>query len=258
MALKMTNCLLEHARKQKIPCSDREDIDTCTSQLRGDSWTSYSNFYTHIDNLCYYYRSLIWEEKTEKLVTGLSQSAESTRAMLDQNLESTREILKSQSALKEDLQKSVELQEMLREGLHQNSRLFETMTANMSTSLGHFHNELMTHYKSIYTIFKGVDTALTHISNMQSFILNEVVYSYGSIIFFSVALAVGFILCSIEIFEGAKFPVLVIIVANAGIEFIIKTIGLTLFSTVKIRLVCFMLIAFMLYFSYNQSENAKK
>lgn len=61
MALKLTNCLLEKARKQVVHCSPREDIEDCTSLLSGDSWTSFTNFFTHIDNLCYYYRSLVWE-----------------------------------------------------------------------------------------------------------------------------------------------------------------------------------------------------
>jgi uncharacterized protein YoxC len=171
MALKLTNCLLESAKKQTIECSEREDLDECTSQLRGDSWTSYTNFYTHIDNLCYYYHSLIWEEKTEQLINGLSETAHNTTHMLNENLHSTREILTSQKFLKEDLQKSVELQKLLHDGLHQNSEIFSSMSANMTTSLSRIHTEIITHYSSIYSIFKAVDTTLTHVSNMQSFLM---------------------------------------------------------------------------------------
>jgi len=135
------------------------------------------------------------------LVAGLSETAESTRSMLSENLESTREILQSQRTLKEDLERSVELQNMLREGLHHNSELFSSMASNMSTSLGRFHNEIMTHYNSIYNIFKGVDTALTHISNMQSFILEEVVYGYGSAVYFIFAIVAVLLLGTMQAFQ---------------------------------------------------------
>ena len=90
---------------------------------------------------------------------------------------------------------------MLREGLHHNSELFSSMASNMSTSLSQVQSDIMTHYSSIHTVFKGIDTALTHISNMQSFILEEVVYGYGSTIYFVVLAGGVLLLGSLDSFE---------------------------------------------------------
>jgi aromatic ring hydroxylase len=103
VALKLTNCLLKNAKKQIVKCSERKHLDDYTSQLRGDPLTSHTNFHTHIDNLCYYYRSLIWEGKTEQLITNLSETTADTKHMLIENLQSTKEILTSQKSLRSRL-----------------------------------------------------------------------------------------------------------------------------------------------------------
>jgi hypothetical protein len=66
------------------------NIDQCTQHLlsqddKGDYWNSYTLFYTHIDNLCFYYKSegkfnfimcLGWQQNTEDLIDSLYKASE--------------------------------------------------------------------------------------------------------------------------------------------------------------------------------------
>lgn len=179
--------------------------------------------------------------------------------MLNENLESTREILTSQRSLKEDLQQSVELQKLLREGLQKNSQLFASMATNMSNHLSTVQNEIMTHYGSINAIFKGVDTALTHISNMQSFIMQEVVHQYGSVTYYLCLAGVVLLLGTTEMFEDAKVRALFAVLVCFLLERLIKVIGLDMaLDLTRLRWVCIAYIGIVMYLSYKSMMKNRK
>lgn len=47
----------------------------CSKELEGDSWNTYTTFFTHSENICFYYRSLLWYEKSEETINKLAKSS---------------------------------------------------------------------------------------------------------------------------------------------------------------------------------------
>ncbi len=69
LSLQMTICLYNHLNKN-IPtnCKDGKiTLMDCLRYLEGDAWTTYITFSHHIDNLCFYYKTLLWEKSSEYL-----------------------------------------------------------------------------------------------------------------------------------------------------------------------------------------------
>jgi phosphoglycerol transferase MdoB-like AlkP superfamily enzyme len=117
----------------------------------------------------------------------------------------------------------------------------------------------MTHYSSIYSIFKAVDTTLTQVSNMQSFLMKELVYGYGSILYFVVGILVIVLLGTSEMFEGVRNKCLAFLITNLIIEKLAKSIGLDqLIDLEKLRWVFLIIIAAFLIMSYKLSQKAKE
>ena len=122
----MANCLLERSGKVTYPCSGEErDFTECTKGMDSDAWSSYSTFFTHvckyksslfrcsktiisdfltkikltlnlcltcIEQSCFYFASLEWQEKTSSLISGLEHSSEVLHQDLQFNIQQTNKI----------------------------------------------------------------------------------------------------------------------------------------------------------------------
>lgn len=63
-------------------------MDLLSKDTKGDYWSSYTLFYTHIDNLYFYYKSegnfdrlvlIDWQQNTENLIDSLSRASENLK-----------------------------------------------------------------------------------------------------------------------------------------------------------------------------------
>ena len=63
---RFTNCLLAQSGQRTYQCGDEEDISQCLEQVDNNAWTSYTNFYTHTHNMCYFLKSQAWREMTDQ------------------------------------------------------------------------------------------------------------------------------------------------------------------------------------------------
>ena len=63
----MANCQFEKSGRNFTQCVDHIPFKECTMKINGDEWTSYQAFYNHVDNMCFFYKSEVWQENSEKL-----------------------------------------------------------------------------------------------------------------------------------------------------------------------------------------------
>jgi hypothetical protein len=99
LALKMTLCILEKSGKNpKISCDFNEPQD-CLSKMSGDSWTTYITFRHHIDSLCFYYKTLLWEKSSEFLFGRILNSSIVILNGLAESSSMAERILKTQERL---------------------------------------------------------------------------------------------------------------------------------------------------------------
>ncbi len=68
LALHFANCFLEKAGQKTYPCADNADLKVCLRDIDNNGFTSFSNFFTHTQSMCYFLQNQVWQEKTENTV----------------------------------------------------------------------------------------------------------------------------------------------------------------------------------------------
>ena len=111
LALSFTNCLLAQSGQRTYECAEEEAIAGCLENVDNNAWTSYSNFYTHTHNTCYFLRSQQWKELTDQTINRLSDTSAETV---------------------ERLEKSQRLQESIAQGQHQSLEYQRQLVENGS------------------------------------------------------------------------------------------------------------------------------
>ena len=61
LALQFANCQLAQTGQETFPCQAEESIASCLESVDTFAWTSYTNFYTHTHNMCYFIQSQQWQ-----------------------------------------------------------------------------------------------------------------------------------------------------------------------------------------------------
>ena len=79
LAIILANCHFQKSGKEIFPCNDSMSILECTQNMVGDSWNTYTEFYTHasnfcvpIESICFYISTEIWQENTENIINELT------------------------------------------------------------------------------------------------------------------------------------------------------------------------------------------
>ena len=67
LSIRMTMCIYEKSGKKISFKCDFTELESCLSKIEGDAWTTYITFLQHIDNLCFYYKTILWEKSSEFL-----------------------------------------------------------------------------------------------------------------------------------------------------------------------------------------------
>ena len=61
LALQFANCQLVQSGQKSWPCEAGEKVSSCLEKVDTNAWTSYTSFYTHTHNMCYYLKSRQWQ-----------------------------------------------------------------------------------------------------------------------------------------------------------------------------------------------------
>ena len=61
LALQFANCQLAQTGQPSFPCEAEESLASCLESVDTNGWTSYTNFYTHTHNMCYFLKSQQWQ-----------------------------------------------------------------------------------------------------------------------------------------------------------------------------------------------------
>jgi hypothetical protein len=94
---------------------------------------------------------------------------------------------------------------------------------------------------------------------MKSFLMNEVVYSYRSLLYFIVGALVVVLRGTSEMFEEAPNKCLALLIVNMIVEKLAKSVGLErLIDLERLRWVFLLVIGALLIMSYKLSQKIKK
>ena len=59
LALAFANCFLEKAGLRTYPCEHGTPISECVNNIDSNAFTTYANFFTHTQNMCYFLQSQV-------------------------------------------------------------------------------------------------------------------------------------------------------------------------------------------------------
>ena len=61
LALQFANCQLAQSGQATFPCPAEQSLSSCLESVDSIGWTSYTSFYSHTHNMCYFIQSQLWQ-----------------------------------------------------------------------------------------------------------------------------------------------------------------------------------------------------
>ena len=191
LALQFANCHLEKSGLNTYHCYNKETFKDCTRQMGTKdnvAFQTYTEFYTHVTDICYYLQSEIWREKTENTIGLLSKTSQDTAEKLTKSLDKQEEVLSKQGQSLANQQKMLENEKRLQITLKASADNASQAFADMQKQA---HQQKAIFTETFDGIFKGVE----RLSKLQSMLLGEFM-SLHSIAFYFVAVVALYFLTS--------------------------------------------------------------
>ena len=97
LAVEFANCHLDKSNRLTYPCTNAMTIAQCTENMDPVAFQTYTEFFTHTGHICYFLQSQLWQERTENVITKLSDSSNEVLGKLEESLDYHRIIDDKQS-----------------------------------------------------------------------------------------------------------------------------------------------------------------
>ncbi|XP_044252316.1 uncharacterized protein LOC123003563 [Tribolium madens] len=239
MALHITNCFLEMSGHETYNCElDKKPNlrSICINSMSDRAFNVYTEFYTHVQNICWFLRGQIWYET-------ISENSFKVGKRLEESAKNQEELLEAQKESLEIQRKVLKHEKMLEEVL---GDLYVSTKA---------HQEIL-----------GVLTR--SIAKFQTWVIGEVSW-FDSILFYVISGLFIIIFTTIKRTASARLPLLLILCTNLVIERFICYILISDDSLVDTRILyddiysyvwycryffIFVLVFYLLYHSYNYKD----
>lgn len=118
LALAYLNCFLKMQERPTYECEWDQPVAECTRNMIDVDRSSYTTFFTHTQNICYFLESQVWHEETERTINRLASSSEEVALQIEQSSELQTEMMKSQRVI---LEKAMNLSDVI-ESSHKMSK----------------------------------------------------------------------------------------------------------------------------------------
>lgn len=210
LAMRFANCFLEMTDQSHIPCGAEKKDNLrriCFEEMNDRSFLTFTEFYTHTQNMCFFLRNQLWNRETEKTIDMLSAISNEVAMKLVQ-AEHQQEELLSQQKVGLELQKQIyDTGTLMSRALIESRRSLEELTNDFRTTT-------IENNQIFFEIFG-------RIQSIQNWLLGD--YSvFGCIVFFSALLAFYLILTSSMRTATSRLPLLTLLSVNIVIEYCIR------------------------------------
>ena len=202
LALQFSNCHLERSGLDTYQC-EIKNFKACTREMASNiiAFQSYTEFFTHVTDICFYLQSEIWRENTESTIEKLTKTS----------IESLDTISKSMQQQKEVLTAQEESLKNQRDILH-NEKLLSEALVNSAESARDVFLEVRDHAKEQKEVFsetfKHIFDSVEKLSNLQKMLLGEFI-GLQSFAFYFIASIVCYLFTSTPRASGARLPLFI-------------------------------------------------
>lgn len=202
LALQFTNCFLIKTGRDPYPCSDQE-VTECVRPMTTEAYGSYTTFFTHTQNICFYLLAQIWQESTERTINHLSDNSETVARQLENSSHLQAELMRKQNDSLRNQEKLLESGEELKNSLQESS-------ADVHKMMSEFKEATSEQKALIFEVFDRV-------SQLQSIVMGELTGFY-SLIFYALSIVVSYLLTSTPRASGARFWLFSLMTINMVVE----------------------------------------
>ena len=179
LAYNMTKCSLDKYKKNTPKCESDSTSD-CIQALTGDSFTLFTTFAQYINNLCFYYRSIIWEKSSEFMMFKLLNTSSSVLGKLTDTVLVTDNLIKNQLESFNNIQKRIEETQENFKNISKFLENYSHLENKIQTNFKEFENNLD---KNNEKIINAIDK-LEVLDKVGVYIINFHPNNSNSILFF--------------------------------------------------------------------------
>lgn len=203
LALSFANCFLEKAGLRTYPCADTTPISVCLQNVETNAFTTYSNFFSHTQNMCYFLQSQVWHEETELTVNRLA----STSAKVSRSIEDSHKL---QLDILDGQQRSLEFNKQLVANSSFLTRAIEVSKESVRDMITEFRLSTSEQKTLIFEVFDRV-------ARLQNLVVSEVNWLY-TVVFYGACLLVIYIVTATKRTADARLWLFVLLTVNLGLE----------------------------------------
>ena len=203
MALQFANCFLLKTGRPTYPCEKTDEISQCTKNMPSEAYATYSQFFTHTQNMCFFLQAQVWQEETGHTINRLSNSSATVAQQLEEASELQGKILKDQNM-------SLENQGILLNRGLQLKKTLEESSMDVHRMLNDFKNSTKEQKMLLFEVFDRMNS-------LQSLVMGEFTGFY-SFIFYTLSILISYLLTSTPRTSGARFWLFVLMTLNIVFE----------------------------------------
>lgn len=217
LAIAFANCHLSKSGLETYPCDNDQTIKDCTKDMAKSilAFNTYTEFYTHTSDICFYLQSKIWQKRTEETVNRLTMSSKEVADQLESSLINQQKVLDSQKSSLLNQEEMIENEAYLKNALTSSAEKAKEAFLDMKKATAEQKAVLMETFDSL---FKGVD----RITKLQSMLLGEFM-TLHSLGFYLVSILACYIITSAPRTAAARLWLFVVLSIHILIErFIVR------------------------------------
>lgn len=218
MALQFANCFLLKTGRATYPCKKTDEISKCTEKMPSEAYVTYSQFFTHTQNMCFFLQAQVWQEETGHTIDRLSNTSATVTQQLQKASELQGEMLKDQN-------RSLDNQGiLLKRGLELKKTLEES-SIDVHRMLDDFKNSTKEQKILLFEVFDRMNS-------LQSLVMGEFTGFY-SFIFYTLSILISYFLTSTPRTSGARFWLFVLMTFNIVFERLLVWCGGIIIGTIS-------------------------
>jgi len=203
VALKFTDCFLKMSGHESYECANYPVRADCIKNMPDRAFNVFTEFYTHVYNICFYLQSQIWHEETERTIDRLSASS----ARVTEQLEEAEQV---QTMLLQQQRESMSVQqELLNNGLSL-SEVFHTSQSKLQEMMQEFRTSTSEQKKMLFEVFD-------RLTYLHAWAVGEISW-FDTVVFYISSIIGLYIVTSTPRTHNARIWVFFVTTLNAVIE----------------------------------------
>lgn len=206
LSLAYLNCFLNLQGRQGYTCTEDISLEICTQEMSDVDRGSYTTFFTHTQNICYFLQVQIWNEATESTISRLAENSLHVADQLSKSFHLQTEMMKHQN-------ETLSNQKILL----QNAANLSSVLTNSSEEINRFLYSFKETTREQRVLIGDVFEQLTSLRQM---ILGEFSGFY-SILYYLLTLLVCYLLTSATRTSGARFWLFGTVTASVFCEYLV-------------------------------------